>query len=314
MGSILVMRPVSLSWLTFGVLATIVAASTLLFLGEHTRRLRVSGQLALASPSAAVVPEASGLLMALAVSEGQRVEPGDPIATLRIEGLAPSGHGLAKGARISRPAGQAGTEDVLGFEAEGAAIMQRPAGRAMREVTAPRTEQASPADGAARADAQGAARLQVLRAPVGGVVSLAAVAVGQWVGPRQWLARVEAEPARMQAWLEVPASALAVLPPGRTLALRLRADARADLGVRQATVLRWSAEPVGSAESIVAAASSADAGSRRYRVTLDLVPASDGRPQAALAAGMLVEADLALEPRRLYQWLFGGPGRGAAGG
>jgi membrane fusion protein len=86
LGGIQVMQPVGLRWLVFGVLASVIAASTLLFFGEYTRKARLTGVLV---PDRGVIrivpPVVSASVQALAMHEGQVVRAGDVLATLRVE-------------------------------------------------------------------------------------------------------------------------------------------------------------------------------------------------------------------------------------
>ncbi len=84
LGSIHVMQPLGLAWLTFGVLATLVAVSTFLFLGELPRTTRLNGLLVPQKGWVRVVPPAAGRLLTVEVEEGQRVAQGAALFTLEV--------------------------------------------------------------------------------------------------------------------------------------------------------------------------------------------------------------------------------------
>lgn len=86
LGSIQLVQPVGLRWLIFGVLVAVIAAGTLLFFGEYTRKARLMGVLV---PDRGVIrivpPVAAAHVQQLAMHEGQAVRAGDVLATLRVE-------------------------------------------------------------------------------------------------------------------------------------------------------------------------------------------------------------------------------------
>lgn len=84
LGSIHVMQPLGLAWLTFGVLATLVAVSTFLFLGELPRTTRLSGLVVPQKGWVRVVSPVAGRLLAVNVEEGQRVAQGATLFTLEV--------------------------------------------------------------------------------------------------------------------------------------------------------------------------------------------------------------------------------------
>ena len=82
LGSIHVMQPLGLVWLTFGVLATLVAASTFFFCAEVGRRVTLTGVLLPDKGLVRVTAPADGTLLALSVQEDQTVLRGQPLLTL----------------------------------------------------------------------------------------------------------------------------------------------------------------------------------------------------------------------------------------
>jgi membrane fusion protein len=85
LGSIQVMQPVSLRWLTFGVLATVLAVGTLLFFGEYTRKARLTGVLVPDRGLIRIVPPAAATVLRVLVHEGQVVHAGEMLVTLRVD-------------------------------------------------------------------------------------------------------------------------------------------------------------------------------------------------------------------------------------
>jgi membrane fusion protein len=86
LGSIQVMQPVGLRWLIFGVLAALIAAGTLLFFGEYTRKARLTGVLVPDRGLIRIVPPvASASVLSMTMREGQVVRAGDVLATLQVE-------------------------------------------------------------------------------------------------------------------------------------------------------------------------------------------------------------------------------------
>jgi membrane fusion protein len=84
LGSIQVMQPLGLVWLSFGVLATLVAVSTFLFWGEASRKVRLTGVLVPDRGLIRIVPPAAGQLLSSAVQEGQTVRLGQVLFTVQV--------------------------------------------------------------------------------------------------------------------------------------------------------------------------------------------------------------------------------------
>lgn len=85
LGSIHVMQPLGLVWLTFGVLATLVAASTFLFWAELPRTVRLPG---LVLPDRGLIRVQSaqpGQLQRVVAVQGQAVQAGDALFTVAVD-------------------------------------------------------------------------------------------------------------------------------------------------------------------------------------------------------------------------------------
>jgi len=94
LGSIQVVQPLGVRWLTFGVLAAVIAVGTLLFWGQTTRKAHLSGVLVPDRGLVRIVPPVAGTLTLLAVHEGQVVRAGELLATMRVD--APSLNGASQ--------------------------------------------------------------------------------------------------------------------------------------------------------------------------------------------------------------------------
>ncbi|MGE0672376.1 MAG: HlyD family secretion protein [Methylibium sp.] len=164
----------------------------------------------------------------------------------------------------------------------------------------------------------------VVRAPSDGVLGAVLADPGQSVSPAAALASLVPSDARLQAHLYAPSSALGFVRPDQTVLLRYQAYPYQKFGHQTGHVLQVSRTPLQSAElagvPLAGVANySTVSGEPLYRITVALdrqsVPAYG--QQQALSAGMQLEADVELDRRRLFEWLFdprlGLTGRVAAG-
>lgn len=142
----------------------------------------------------------------------------------------------------------------------------------------------------------------VLRAPMAGRVAALGVEPGDAVRPGRTLMTLLAPDARMQAILLVPSRAAGFIEPGQSVRLRYAAFPHARFGSQPGEVVSVS-------ESILTPAQVAPPGQAeepvykvRVRPDSDVVLAY-GRA-LPLQAGMALEADVALERRRLIHWLI----------
>jgi len=86
LGQVQLVRPLSLSLLTLGVLAMLVLVLAFLFLGEYTRKARIGGVLVPDLGVIRLVPPAQGRVLERHVQEGQSVRAGDLMFVLTLEG------------------------------------------------------------------------------------------------------------------------------------------------------------------------------------------------------------------------------------
>ncbi|TDR40754.1 membrane fusion protein [Tahibacter aquaticus] len=140
----------------------------------------------------------------------------------------------------------------------------------------------------------------LLRAPLGGLIASRAVEPGQAVKSGQIVLTLLPHHSRLQAQLSVPSRAIGFVEIGDRVLLRYQAYPYQKFGHHAGTVVRVSRSPVarGSAE-----AAPADS---YYRVLVDLDAQSVsayGKPEA-LRPGMMLDADILGERRRLYEWVL----------
>jgi membrane fusion protein len=86
LGQVQLVRPLSLSLLTLGVLGVMLLVGALLFFGEYTRKARVSGVLVPDLGVIRLVPPVPGRVLERHVAEGQVVAAGDVMFVLGLEG------------------------------------------------------------------------------------------------------------------------------------------------------------------------------------------------------------------------------------
>ena len=174
------------------------------------------------------------------------------------------------------------------------ALAELPAERSAAEASA-RRERALLAQERVQQAADG--ELLVV-APVAGMVANRFVEPGQAVQPGQALLSLLPEGARLQAQLRVPSSAVGFIQPGDRVQLRYQAYPYQKFGHQAGRVLRVSRSAIPAA--------AADGSEPYYRVLVELDRQhvlAYGQAEA-LRPGMLLEADILGESRKLYEWLL----------
>ena len=163
-------------------------------------------------------------------------------------------------------------------------------------------ERAELAQKSAESEAQ---RSLVIRAPQDGVVSGLLASPGQTVTAASALASLVPAGSTLQAQLFAPSSAVGFLRAQQQVLLRYHAFAYQKFGHQQGRIEQVSLAPLQAAELV----GQPWVGSSRepmYRITVALdrqqVPAY-GALQP-LAPGMQLDADVPIERRKLYEWLF----------
>ena len=145
----------------------------------------------------------------------------------------------------------------------------------------------------------------VLTAAVDGVVSAQLAKPGQALQAGQPLLSVLPADGRLEAELLVPSRAIGFVAPGDAVLLRYQAYPYQKFGHQRGTVKRVSRSALGPGE-LGALTGRAQASEPFYRVTVALVRQSvTAYGQAEpLKPGMLLEADILGEERRLIEWIF----------
>ncbi len=151
-----------------------------------------------------------------------------------------------------------------------------------------------------------AKRSLLVTAPEGGTVTAGVAEVGQTVEPGKPLISVVPVGARMQAHLYAPSRAVGFVKPGDAVLLRYQAYPYQKFGHARGRVLQVARTALPSQELAGVAGSQPGGGEPVYRITVELARQSIrayGKPQP-LQAGMLLEADVLQDTRRLYEWVL----------
>lgn len=145
-------------------------------------------------------------------------------------------------------------------------------------------------------------RETIIRAPIAGVVTNIAVARGATVAESAPIAMLLPQGSGLQAQLLVPTRAIGFVQPGNDVVLRYEAFPFQRFGqyhgkVEAISRTVWSAgERVGSM--------TAKEPVYRIDVALDRQSVAAGNQEFALRPGMLVNADILLERRTVFEWVF----------
>ncbi|MEL1265173.1 HlyD family secretion protein [Pseudoxanthomonas putridarboris] len=145
----------------------------------------------------------------------------------------------------------------------------------------------------------------VVNAPVSGVVATQVVKPGQAVQAGQPLLSLLPGDGRLEAELLVPSRAIGFIEPGDKVLLRYQAYPYQKFGHQEGRVERISRSALSGGE-LGALIGNAQQGEPFYRVTVSLARQAImayGRPEA-LKPGMLLDADILGEKRRLIEWIF----------
>lgn len=145
----------------------------------------------------------------------------------------------------------------------------------------------------------------VVVAPLGGVVSALLVKAGQAVQAGQPLLSLLPGDGTLEAELLVPSRAVGFIEPGDSVLLRYQAFPYQKFGHHQGKVARISRSAL-SAGELGALVGDVSAGEPLYRVTVALVrqDVMAFGNQESLKPGMLLDADILGERRRLIEWIF----------
>ena len=91
LGQIVLIRPISFTFLTIGTVALAATVLAFLFLGEYTRKAKVSGYVVPSQGLIKIVAQQNGVIAELRVKEGQLVEQGEVLAVLNSERATATG-------------------------------------------------------------------------------------------------------------------------------------------------------------------------------------------------------------------------------
>lgn len=143
----------------------------------------------------------------------------------------------------------------------------------------------------------------LLKSPVSGLLATSLVESGQAVQSGQPIMSLLPAGSRLQAQLFVPSRAIGFIQPGDKVLLRYQAYPYQKFGHHLGTVSRVSRNALGRLE-LGSLTDGATPGEPYYRVVVDLAEqhvVAYGK-QESLRPGMLVDADILGEHRKLYEW------------
>lgn len=143
----------------------------------------------------------------------------------------------------------------------------------------------------------------VLRAPIDGVVTALAGDIGQTVTPETGLAAILPASTELEAEMYVPSRLIGFVKPGMAVSLRYQAFPYQKFGQHVARVREVAQTSSRPADIALASGAGAEP-LYRLRLTLERQSVQAyGRP-LPLKSGMLVDASIALDHRRLYEWVL----------
>ena len=145
----------------------------------------------------------------------------------------------------------------------------------------------------------------LIKAPLGGVIATQTVKPGQAVQAGQTLLSLLPGDGALEAELLVPSRAIGFIAPGDTVLLRYDAFPYQKFGHQQGKVQRISRSALSNGE-LGALIGNPDQGEPYYRVTVALTKqtiTAYGKAEP-LKPGMLLQADVMGEKRRLIEWIF----------
>lgn len=145
----------------------------------------------------------------------------------------------------------------------------------------------------------------LVKAPIAGLVASRLIEPGQAVQAGQPLLSLLPKGSTLEAQLLVPSRAIGFVEPGNTVLLRYQAYPYQKFGHHAGRVIRVSRSAVNPGESS-SLAGSGQSTEPYYRVLVALdaqTVTAYGRPEP-LRPGMVLEADILSERRKLYEWLL----------
>lgn len=148
-------------------------------------------------------------------------------------------------------------------------------------------------------------RLEIT-APESGIATAVTAEVGQTMDGGKPLVSIVPVGATLKAYLYAPSRAIGFVKPGDKVRIRYQAYPYQKFGQALGTVAFVSKVALSSNELTGTPAEQAGASEPLYRITVDLsaqTVTAYGHPQP-LQAGMLLDADVLQEKRRLYEWVL----------
>lgn len=145
----------------------------------------------------------------------------------------------------------------------------------------------------------------LVKSPVAGLITSRMIEPGQAIQAGQPLMSLLPTGSRLQAQLLVPSRAIGFIEPGDSVLLRYQAYPYQKFGHHRGKVARISRSALSTGE-IGALIGAAQAGEPYYRVVVDIERQSIlayGKAEQ-LRPGMLLEADILGERRKLYEWVL----------
>ncbi|HZX77311.1 HlyD family secretion protein [Lysobacter sp.] len=145
----------------------------------------------------------------------------------------------------------------------------------------------------------------LIKAPVGGLVASRLVEPGQAVQAGQPMFGLLPERSALQAHLLVPSHAIGFVEPGNTVLLRYQAYPHQKFGHHVGRVIRVSRSAINSGETVSVAGGNQPS-EPYYRVLVEIekqTVTAYGKAEP-LRPGMVLEADILSERRKLYEWLL----------
>ena len=147
-----------------------------------------------------------------------------------------------------------------------------------------------------------ARRALVIAAPADGVVTTLLAEPGQNVTTSTPLLSILPAGAQLQAQLLVPSRSIGFIEPGQTVALRYQAFPYQRFGFYRGQVREISKTIISPGDATLPVA--LQEASYRVTVVLDSQNVTAYQKHVPLQAGMLVDADVLLDHRRLIEWIF----------
>lgn len=151
-------------------------------------------------------------------------------------------------------------------------------------------------------------RMIAITAPVAGVATAVVGELGQMADARRPLLSIVPAEARLEAQLYAPSRAVGFVKPGATVRLRYQAYPYQKFGHAEGKVVSVArtALPAGEISALLPAGFESQTHEPLYLITVTLASQAIQAygEEHPLQAGMLLEADVLQETRRLYEWVL----------